>query len=160
MVAGSTTCQEKAIETASGRKLLTQNPYQQDQQARRTPTNGGLKNLAIRKGLRKQMEQGRSGVRNTISSVTKLSSSNLQIKRKYKLSRNNPDTVTKWWFVVRDEESVLLELEREWSSVAMQTAWKLEPVHSYVEHSTPNESTELPSIVSAPIVPNSTVSSR
>ena len=61
---------------------------------------------------------------------------------------------------MRDEESVLLELEREWSSVAMQTAWKLEPVHSYVEHSTPNESTELPSIVSAPIVPNSTVSSR
>jgi len=42
----------------------------------------------------------------TISSVTKLSSSNLQIKRKYKLSRNNPDNVTKWWFVVRDEESV------------------------------------------------------
>ena len=100
-----------------------------------------------------------TAVRNTITSVTKLSSSNLQIKRKYKLSRNNPDTVTKWWFVVRDEESVLLELEQEWSSVAMQTAWKLEPVHSYVEHSTPNESTELPSIVSAPIVPNSTVSS-
>ena len=37
-----------------------------------------------------------TAVRNTISSVTKLSSSNLQIKRKYKLSRNNPDTVTKW----------------------------------------------------------------
>ena len=41
----------------------------------------------------------------------------------------------------------------------MQTAWKLEPVHYFVEHSTPNESTELPSIVSAPIVPNSSVSS-
>ena len=60
---------------------------------------------------------------------------------------------------MRDEESVLLELEQEWSSVAMQTAWKLEPVHYFVEHSTPNESTELPSIVSAPIVPNSSVSS-
>ena len=47
-----------------------------------------------------------TAVRNTITSVTKLSSSNLQIKRKYKLSRNNPDNVTKWWFVVRDEESV------------------------------------------------------
>ena len=37
----------------------------------------------------------------------------------------------------------------------MQTAWKLEPVHYYVEHSTPNESTDL----SSTIVPNSTVSS-
>ena len=49
----------------------------------------------------------------TISSVTKVSSSNLQIKRKYMyiLSHNNPDTVTKWKFVVCGEESVLLELE-------------------------------------------------
>jgi len=100
-----------------------------------------------------------TAVRNAISSVTKVSSSNLQIKRKYKLSHNNPDTVTKWWFVVRGEESVLLELEREWNSIAMQTAWKLEPVHYYVEHSTPNESTDLSSTMSAPIVPNSTVSS-
>ena len=47
-----------------------------------------------------------TAVRNTITSVTKLSSNNLQIKRKYKLSRNNPDNLTKWWFVVRDEEGV------------------------------------------------------
>ena len=63
-----------------------------------------------------------TAVRNAISSVTKVSSSNLQIKRKYKLSHNNPDTVTKWLFVVRGEETVLLELEREWNSIAMQTA--------------------------------------
>ena len=60
---------------------------------------------------------------------------------------------------MRGEESALLELEQEWNSIAVQTAWKLEPVHYYVEHSTPNKSTDLPSTMSAPIVPNSTVSS-
>ena len=80
-------------------------------------------------------------VRNTISSLTTIPSSKLQIKRKYKSRRINPDTVTlKWWFVIRGEESVLQELEGEWSAVAMQTAWKLEPVYIYEENPTPGNS--------------------
>ena len=46
----------------------------------------------------------------------------------------------KWWFVIRGEESVLQELEGEWSTVAMQTAWKLEPVYVYEENPTPGNS--------------------
>ena len=42
--------------------------------------------------------------------------------------------VTKWWFVICGEESMLQELEREWSVIAVQTAWKLEPVHYYEEN--------------------------
>lgn len=38
--------------------------------------------------------------------------------------------------MIRGEESVLQELEGEWSVVAMQMAWKLEPVYSYEENPT------------------------
>ena len=65
-------------------------------------------------------------MRNTLNSLTEVSSNDLQ---KYKTSRNNPVKVTKWWFVIRGEESMLQELETEWSVIAVQTAWKLEPVH-------------------------------
>lgn len=75
-----------------------------------------------------------TAVRNTLNSLTEVSSNDLQIKRKYKTSRNNPVKVTKWWFVIRGEESMLQELEREWSVIAVQTAWKLEPVHYYEEN--------------------------
>ena len=36
--------------------------------------------------------------------------------------------VTRWWFVVRCEESALEQLQEEWQAVALQTAWKLEPL--------------------------------
>ena len=69
-----------------------------------------------------------AAVKNALSSLTKVSSSDLQMKRKYKSSRRNPDTVAKWLFVIRGEENKLQELEGEWRAIAMQTAWKLEPV--------------------------------
>ena len=150
-------------ETADTESLPTRPAGQANSDKRRTQKPSNSQKMVKADGARKIWGTLKTttctAVRNTISSVTKVSRSNLQIKRKYKLNRNNPDTVSKWWFVVRGEESVLLELEQEWNSIAVQTAWKLEPVHYYVEHSTPNESTDLPSTMSAPIVPNSTVSS-
>ena len=74
-----------------------------------------------------------TAVRNTLNSLTEVSSSDLQIKRKYKTSRNNSVTVMKWWFVIKvHEESMLQELEREWGVIAMQTAWKLETVRYFI----------------------------
>ena len=75
-----------------------------------------------------------AAVKNALSSLTKVSSSDLHVKRKYKSSRRNPDTVAKWWFVIRGEENKLQELEGEWRAIAMQTAWKLEPVYYYEEN--------------------------
>lgn len=75
-----------------------------------------------------------AAVKNALSSLTKVSCSDLQIKRKYKSSHRNPDTVAKWWFVIRGEENKLQELEGEWRAIAIQTAWKLEPVYYYEEN--------------------------
>ena len=37
----------------------------------------------------------------------------------------------RWWFVVRGDERVLKDLESNWGSVSIQTAWKLEPVMEF-----------------------------
>lgn len=45
----------------------------------------------------------------------------------------------------------------EWNAIAMQTAWKLEPIHYYLEHPTPSVLSTcifLLSCISAPIVPS------
>ena len=70
------------------------------------------------------------------STIAKLSSSgvgaldSVLVKRKFK-TQNNSKRVTKWWFVVRGEESALQAIEKEWPHVAAQTAWKLEPLFSH-----------------------------
>ena len=67
-----------------------------------------------------------------IKSLTKVTpSNNLVIKRKFKTAHNDHKRVTKWWFVIRGKEEVLEKLHREWNPIAVQTAWKLEPVLSY-----------------------------
>ena len=37
----------------------------------------------------------------------------------------------KWWFVVRGEEDLLTNLEASWNGIALQTAWRLQPVHVF-----------------------------
>ena len=39
----------------------------------------------------------------------------------------------RWWFVIRAEESVLEQLQKEWNLVAMQTDWKLTPLLQYTK---------------------------
>ena len=68
---------------------------------------------------------------NTISSVTQVSSGDLQIKRKYKLSRNNPDTVTKWWFVVR--WVYCWNQKKSGVPLLCRLLGKMEPVNYYVD---------------------------
>ena len=79
-----------------------------------------------------------AAVAHTIKSLTKVTpSNNLVIKRKFKTSLNDHKRVTKWWFVIRGNEEVLERLHREWNPIAVQTAWKLEPVLSYSDLSNP-----------------------
>ena len=75
-----------------------------------------------------------AAVKNALSSLTKVSCSDLQIKRKYKSSRRNPDTVAK--VVVRDpwRREQTARVRGEWRAIAIQTAWKLEPVYYYEEN--------------------------
>ncbi len=53
---------------------------------------------------------------------------------KFKSAHDDPSRVMKWWFVLRGEESMLEQLQKEWSIVALQTSWKLEPVLCYVDN--------------------------
>jgi len=69
-----------------------------------------------------------TAVRNAISSVTKVSSSNLQIKRKYKNLGGNK---IRWWHIVSGNENDLESLDDKWEGFRIQTGWKLE--HCYVE---------------------------
>ena len=39
--------------------------------------------------------------------------------------------VKKWWFVIRSEEDLLTKLEASWNGIALQSAWKLQPVHVF-----------------------------
>ena len=48
------------------------------------------------------------------------------IKRKFKNSQKG--TTRKWWFVIRGNKTDIDLLDKEWSNVAIQTGWKLEPV--------------------------------
>ena len=54
---------------------------------------------------------------------------NLTVKRKYKT--NQEGVSKKWWFVIRGDKHNLEILEKEWSKVATQTGWKLEPAYCY-----------------------------
>lgn len=61
------------------------------------------------------------------STLTKLTSqslgSKLTVRRKFKESTSSRD---RWWFLIKGEETVLEELEDMWSTVSLQTRWKLE----------------------------------
>ena len=59
------------------------------------------------------------------------------------MARDNPQWVICWWFVVREEESVLRDLERNWNSISMQTSWKLEPLVEFESTSTDSIPQEL-----------------
>ena len=67
--------------------------------------------------------------------ISTFSTTPVIVKRKYK-SFNTPGSITKksqrWWFVVRAEESVLVQLERDWESIEVQTGWQLTPLLHYV----------------------------
>ena len=73
-------------------------------------------------------------VENVITTLTKVSGSELKIKRKYKTATGSSARVVRWWFVVRAEESVLEQVQKEWNQVAMQTDWKLTPL---LQHAKP-----------------------
>ncbi len=85
-----------------------------------------------------------TAVANTIKSLTKLPATpnpDLKIKRKYKTADSNNKRVVKWWFVVRGEEKLLEELSKQWNLVAVQTAWKLEPVQCFMPENQGKERT-------------------
>ena len=89
------------------------------------------------KGARKVWGTLRSrtthAVENTLRTLTNINAKGLVVKRKFKTARNDSGRVVKWWFVVRGEESVLEQLQKEWPTISIQTSWRLEPVLSYVD---------------------------
>ena len=52
------------------------------------------------------------------------------------MARENPKWVICCRFVVREEESVLRDLQRNWNLISMQISWKLEPLVEFESTST------------------------
>ena len=77
-------------------------------------------------------------VANQLKELTSNDVSKLAIKRKFKSDSSNSSRVNKWWFIIRGEEDLLIQLEGSWTAVLMQTSWKLEPAYSYLD-STSNQ---------------------
>jgi len=73
----------------------------------------------------------------TLTGLSDLRKKNLVTKRKYKTSHSNSKKVTKLWFVVHGDESMLEQLTTKWNSIEVQTAWKLEPVLCYKKNDIP-----------------------
>lgn len=72
-----------------------------------------------------------TGVANTLKVLGKVPVNALIIKRKYKTAKNNSKRVVRWWFVIRGEENIL---QNNWSSVSIQTGWKLEQFQTESMH--------------------------
>ena len=67
-------------------------------------------------------------VTNALKLVPDISPGSITVKRKYKTLNGTGRVVTKWWFILRGEEEVLQALENKWNIIAVQTAWRIEPV--------------------------------
>ena len=60
----------------------------------------------------------------TIAQLCPTLAGKLQLRRKYKTNDNGH--VKRWWFLIRDAEEVLLELQQMWDCISAQTSWRLE----------------------------------
>ena len=75
-----------------------------------------------------------AAVANALKTLAKSPQNALSVKRKYKI---NAKRVTRWWFVIKGEESLLEQLQSNWHLVNVHTAWKLEPVFKYQTEDSP-----------------------
>ena len=94
-------------------------------------------------GLRKVWGSMRSCTANamakTISSLCPTMANKIQVRRKYKITSSGQ--VGLWWFLIRGDEEVLLELDKIWSTVAVQTSWKLQDCVKFTKPRGPQSST-------------------
>ena len=82
-----------------------------------------------------------AAVANALKTLAKAPQNALSVKRKYKI---NAKRVTRWWFVIRGEKSLLEQLPSTWHLVNIQTAWKLEPVFKHQKEDSPQPADALP----------------
>ena len=120
---------------------------QMSESSRSKNTTPGLKYSASKKPLRACVKGARkfwgtlksttvTGVTNTLKVLEKVPLGAVTIKRKYKTARSDSKRIVRWWFVVRGYEEVLEQLENDWNSISIQTAWKLEPLLEFQREST------------------------
>ena len=56
--------------------------------------------------------------------LTTLGDKEIKVIRRF---RKYPGSKAKWWFLLKSDEEVLADLERQWNGIELQTKWKLEP---------------------------------
>ncbi len=88
-------------------------------------------------GTRRSVTQ--SKVAESIRSIPAVDLDSLCVKRKYK-TQSQEGKNTKWWFVIRGNETTLKLLDESWLQIEVQTTWKLEPLLRY---NNPTESLDM-----------------
>lgn len=81
-------------------------------------------------------------VSTTIATLCPNVAGKLQLRRKFKT--NDSGHTKRWWFLIREEEDVLVELQQIWDRVSTQTSWRLEECLKY------KEATSEPSNIATP----------
>ncbi len=70
-----------------------------------------------------------SEICDSIKSISDVDVNAFSVKRKYKTIKSSQ--ISKWWFVVRGDESKLKILEDNWLLIDQQARWKLEPLYRF-----------------------------
>lgn len=83
-----------------------------------------------------------AAVTNALKQLTTIDVTQLTVKRKFNTAVNDPTRLHKWWFIVQGEEDLLQQVERARNTVAVQTAWKLEPAYMYENKDTAHQNGE------------------
>ena len=79
-----------------------------------------------------------AAVFDAIKSLTDVPTTGMTIKRKYK--EDGEKKIVQWFFVVRAEESVLVELENVWpSTIHQQIGWQILPLLKFPMKASQNE---------------------
>ena len=91
-------------------------------------------------------------VSTAVKKLTTLGGKEIKVFRKF---RRYPGGKPRWWFVLKSEEDVLIDLETQWSEIELQTKWKLEPCFRPID-TDDDSSLQPPNKDAVTTVPNTT----
>lgn len=122
------------VSVSTSNKKRDEKPNESSSVQRHRRKSTGEKLTGIRKVWGSMRSCTAQTMASTIARLCPTVAEKLQVRRKYKISQDGK--IVRWWFLIRGDEQVLVDLEGKWDSIALQTSWKLENCYKYnaLEH--------------------------